>query len=76
MSKKMERAAAFKDKGAFSVEEFAEWAGIGRTLAFAELKSGRLVARKCGRRTIIPSEEAQRWLQQLPGSDQAATAKL
>jgi len=76
MSDKIERTAALKDKGAFSVEEFVEWAGIGRTLAFAEMKSGRLVARKCGRRTIIPAEEAQRWLQQLPGSGQAATAKL
>lgn len=52
--------------GVFSVNDFCEWAGIGRTAAYAELKAGRLVARKFGRRTIIPVSEAEKWLNSLP----------
>lgn len=52
--------------GAFSVNDFCEWASIGRTAAYAEMKAGRLVARKFGRRTFIPVAEAERWLNALP----------
>lgn len=52
--------------GVFSVNEFCQWAGIGRTAFYAELKSGRLSAKKFGRRTIIPKSEAERWLSSLP----------
>lgn len=48
--------------GAFSVNEFCNWAGIGRTAAYAEMKAGRLQARKFGRRTLIFKSEAERWL--------------
>ena len=30
-------------RGAMSVSEFAKWAGIGRTSAWAEIKNGRLL---------------------------------
>ncbi len=49
-----------------SVNDFCQWAGIGRTAFYAELKSGRLVARKFGRRTIVPMSEAEKWLDSLP----------
>lgn len=52
--------------GAFSVNDFCQWAGIGRTALYAEMKTGRLNARKLGRRTIIPKTEAERWLAALP----------
>lgn len=55
-------------KGAFSVDEFCERFSIGRTAVYAELKAGRLIARKCGRRTLIPHDEALRWLANLPAS--------
>lgn len=48
--------------GVFSVNEFCNWAGIGRTAAYAEMKAGRLEARKFGRRTLILKSEAERWL--------------
>lgn len=48
--------------GVFSVNEFCQWAGIGRTAAYAEMKAGRLEARKFGRRTLIFKSEAERWL--------------
>lgn len=56
--------------GAFSVNEFCFWAGIGRTAAYAEMKAGRLSARKFGRRTIIIKNEAERWLAALPAQRQ------
>ncbi len=52
--------------GVFSVNDFCQWAGIGRTAVYAELKAGRLTARKFGRRTIIPVSEAEKWLESLP----------
>jgi len=51
---------------AMSVEEFCDRYGIGRTTAYAEIKEGRLRARKCGRRTIITDEDGDEWLQHLP----------
>ncbi len=53
-------------RGAFSVREFCQWAGIGRTAFYEELKSGRLCAKKFGKRTLIPIPEARRWLEGLP----------
>lgn len=52
--------------GVFSVNDFCQWARIGRTAFYAELKAGRLIARKFGRRTIIPVSEAEKWLDSLP----------
>ncbi len=49
-----------------SVNDFCQWAGIGRTAFYAELKAGRLIARKFGRRTIVPMSEAEKWLDSLP----------
>lgn len=54
-------------RGAFSVRDFCHWAGIGRTTLYEEIKTGRLAAKKFGRRTIILRTEAQRWLNDLPG---------
>jgi hypothetical protein len=52
--------------GAFSVDDFCRWAGVGRTAAYAEMSAGKLEARKLGRRTIILRSEAERWLASLP----------
>ena len=53
-------------RGAFSVRDFCQWAGIGRTAFYEELKTGRLAAKKFGKRTLIPIAEAHRWLEGLP----------
>lgn len=53
-------------RGAFSVRDFCQWAGIGRTAFYEELKTGRLAAKKFGKRTLIPIAEAHRWLDGLP----------
>lgn len=50
------------NRGALSVNEFAIWAAIGRTTAWKEIKEGRLHPVKVCARTIVPMEEAERWL--------------
>ena len=50
----------------FSPRQFAKRNGIGVTKTYQEIKTGRLVARKCGSRTIITLEEERVWLQSLP----------
>jgi excisionase family DNA binding protein len=51
---------------AMSIAEFCERYGPGRTTAYQEIKAGRLRARKCGKRTIIAEDDAERWLECLP----------
>jgi hypothetical protein len=58
-------------KLAFSIEEAVAASGIGRTSIFEEIKAGRLVARKCGRRTLILKHDLALWLDGLPRSAEA-----
>ena len=53
-------------KGAMSVNEFLNWASIGRTKFYDELASGRLKVRKVGRKTIVTMADALSWLECLP----------
>lgn len=50
---------------AVSIVEFSRLFSICRTKVYAEIRSGRLKAKKHGRRTLILMEEAQRWLHSL-----------
>ena len=52
--------------GAFSTDELCRIYSIGKTMLYAELKAGRLQARKIGRRTLIDRSEARRWFASLP----------
>ena len=51
---------------AFSIDEFCLRYGVGRQLVYDEINSGRLVAKKVGRRTIIPRLNGEGWLNSLP----------
>jgi excisionase family DNA binding protein len=51
---------------AMGIEEFCDRYGLGRTRAYEEIKSGRLPARKVGRRTLITHDDAEDWLRRLP----------
>ena len=51
---------------AMSIAEFCQRYGVGRTTAYAEIKQGRLRARKCGKRTIIANDDGDEWLRRLP----------
>lgn len=52
-------------KLAYSVSEFLAATSIGRTKLYEELKAGRLRSVKVGKRTLIPTAEADRWLTEL-----------
>lgn len=54
------------EQGAFTIDEFMNWARIGRTKAYAEINEGRLKTRKCGRKTLIRRKDAEAWLNSLP----------
>lgn len=49
-----------------SIDDFGDSYEPGRTKTFEEIKTGRLRAKKIGRRTIITEDDAEAWLQQLP----------
>ncbi|TIU24399.1 MAG: helix-turn-helix domain-containing protein [Mesorhizobium sp.] len=51
---------------AFTVAGFCAAFGVGRSLLYQELKSGRLPYRKAGRKTLIRKDDAQAWLDNLP----------
>jgi hypothetical protein len=51
---------------AMSVAQFCQNYATGRTTAYQEINSGRLRARKCGKRTIITDDDAEDWLLRLP----------
>lgn len=63
---------AVDERLSYSVEEVARLAGIGRTSIYADIKSGRLRARKAGRRTLILQEDARAWLRSLPSLNTVA----
>jgi hypothetical protein len=58
---------------ALSIAQVCRESGLGRTLIFAEIKSGRLVARKCGRRTLILKEDLLKWRSTLPAVETEAS---
>ncbi len=54
------------DPAGLSVIEAARLAGVGRSTIYEELASGRLQARKLGRRTVILDADLRQWLASLP----------
>lgn len=59
------------EKGALSVNEFLQWASIGRTKFYDEIASGRLKIRKIGRKSIVTMTDAVEWLNSLPVEGQS-----
>jgi predicted DNA-binding transcriptional regulator AlpA len=56
-----------------SVDEFSQAYGIGRSKVYDELNSGRLRARKIGKRTMIAEVDAKDWWLNLPTVEEAST---
>jgi hypothetical protein len=55
------RDAESETLGAFTVADFLKRFGIGTTMFYAEIKSGRLKCVKAGRRTLILYADAKAW---------------
>ena len=53
---------------AMSLAEFCGSYGPSRTKTYEEIKSGRLRAVKCGKRTLITEDDAEAWLRSLPSA--------
>jgi excisionase family DNA binding protein len=53
-------------RGAYSIKSFCEAYEVGHDKVYEEIRTGRLRAKKMGRRTLIPVAEAERWLESLP----------
>lgn len=49
-----------------SIEQASHMLGLCRATIYGEIGAGRLLAKKCARRTLIPVEEIQRYLAALP----------
>lgn len=60
-------------KAALSIREAGAIADAGRSTMYRAIKSGELVARKRGRRTIILRDDLQRWLDGLARVEPAST---
>jgi len=56
----------------FTVPEAVAWSRIGRTSLYAHIKSGRLDARKHGRRTLISAASLAALLGSLPPAHRSA----
>lgn len=50
---------------ALSVSEFCDTCSISRSLFYQEVKAGRILVLKVGKRTLIAATEAHRWLNSL-----------
>ena len=50
----------------YTIAEFAELSGLGRTKIFEAIRDKKLRAKKFGRRTIILEEDANEFLNSLP----------
>ena len=53
---------------AYSIEQLCDLSSLGRTVIYEAIKSGALVARKHGKRTIILHPDAVSFLGALPSS--------
>jgi excisionase family DNA binding protein len=51
---------------AYSIAEACTRSGIGRTAIYDMINSGKLTARKRGRRTLILADDLRRFLEMLP----------
>ena len=53
-------------RAAYSIAEVMLQSGLGRDTIYKAINSGRLPARKVGRRTIVLATDMQRFLESLP----------
>lgn len=52
-------------KLAYTVRQFCDGVGIGHTKFYQEVSEGRIKTVKCGKRTLVTADEAQRFVSSL-----------
>ena len=53
-------------KLAYTIKAFCEATGLSRTTVYVEIRNNRLLAKRCGTRTLIPAQNAAAYLAALP----------
>lgn len=53
-------------KVALRIDEVVETSGVGRTMVYEAIKTGKLLARKNGKTTLVLVEDMNSWLKNLP----------
>jgi|GraSoi2013_115cm_1033766.scaffolds.fasta_scaffold443100_1 excisionase family DNA binding protein len=53
-------------KAAHSIPEVCAYTGLGRDSVYAAIRTGRLIARKYGRRTVVLDDDMRAFLEALP----------
>ena len=61
------------DKITLSIAEVAHRTGVSRTRLYEEIAAGRLLVKKCGRRTLVPAAELLAWVDRLEPEQPCAT---
>ena len=51
---------------AYSIDDITKQVGIGRSFLFEEIKAGRLLVKKAGRRTLVSDAALREWLSNQP----------
>jgi excisionase family DNA binding protein len=59
-------------RAAYSIDEVAAQTGFCRDKIYGLIREGKLVARKCGRRTVVLAGDLHRFLEALPAIGRAA----
>lgn len=54
------------EREGLSISEACAFAGIGKTKIYEAISNGNLMARKCGKRTLILKEDLRSFLASLP----------
>lgn len=54
------------DRRAYTIREIREMTGFSNETVYKHIRAGKLVARKCGRRTLILSRDLDKFLDGLP----------
>lgn len=54
------------------MKRLAKMTDVSRSMLYEEMKAGRLVVRKCGKRSVICIDDAMAWLKTLPQSTETA----
>ena len=74
-NKRVDAASEFIEcagKLAYTLNEWCETSGVGRSATYEAIKAGQLRAVKRGRRTLILHEDGQTYLRSLPAMEDVA----